>query len=108
MAGPAEVDAAGIPVGFTEEGRPYRGRLDAPIVMEEFSDFQCPYCGRFTNETMPALLENQVANGEVVIIFHDFPLNCHSSTGGGGGQRGAMCRRERRGRLLGYARPPLR
>lgn len=75
VAGPAEVDAAGIPVGFTEEGRPYRGRLDAPIVMEEFSDFQCPYCGRFTNETMPALLENQVANGEVVIIFHDFPLN---------------------------------
>lgn len=73
--GPTEFDAAGIPVGFTAEGRPYRGRLDAPIVMEEFSDYQCPYCSRFTNETMPGLLENQVANGEIVIVFHDFPLN---------------------------------
>lgn len=73
--GSAEVDSAGIPVGFTAEGRPYRGNLDAPILMEEFSDFQCPYCSRFTNETMPGLLENQIANGEVVLVFYDFPLN---------------------------------
>lgn len=35
-----QTDANGIPVGFTAEGRPYRGNPDAPIVMEEFSDFQ--------------------------------------------------------------------
>lgn len=73
--GSAEVDANGVPVGFTEEGRPYRGRLDAPIVMEAFSDYQCPYCSRFANETMPGLIENQIANGEVVMVFYDFPLN---------------------------------
>ena len=73
--GPSEFDANGIPVGFTEEGRPFRGDLDAPVVMETFSDFQCPYCSRFANETMPGLLENQIANGEVVMIFFDFPLS---------------------------------
>jgi len=73
--GPAEFDANGIPVGFTEEGRPFRGDLNAPILMETFSDFQCPYCSRFTNETMPGLLENQIANGEVVMVFFDFPLS---------------------------------
>ena len=29
-----------VPVGFTESGNPYRGNLDAPVVLEEFSDFQ--------------------------------------------------------------------
>jgi protein-disulfide isomerase len=69
------VDANGLPVGFTAEGRPFRGDLAAPIVMEEFSDYQCPYCASFSAESLPGLLQNQVANGEVVIIYYDFPLN---------------------------------
>lgn len=73
----AEVDANGIEVGFTSDGRPYRGNLEASVVIEEFSDYQCPFCGRFTNQTFPTLAENQVANGEVVFIFHDFPLANH-------------------------------
>jgi protein-disulfide isomerase len=71
---PTEADENGIPVGFTAEGRPYRGRLDAPVVMEEFSDYQCPFCGRFSEQTLPGLLANQIAQGEVVLIFYDFPL----------------------------------
>lgn len=69
-----EVDSLGIPVGYTAEGRPYRGDLNAPVVMEAFSDFQCPYCGRFSTQTLPGLLENQIAGGEVVMVFYDFPL----------------------------------
>ncbi len=74
-AGTDELDANGIPVGYTSDGRPYRGHIDAPIVMEAFSDYQCPYCSRFTNQTLPSLLESQVADGEVVLVFYDFPLN---------------------------------
>lgn len=70
-----DFDADGIPVGYTEDGRPYRGNLDAPIKMETFSDFQCPYCGRFSLETLPGLLKNQIARGEVLLVFYDFPLN---------------------------------
>jgi protein-disulfide isomerase len=73
-AGASSTDANGIPVGFTKEGRPYRGSLDAPIVMEEFSDFQCPFCARFSAQTLPALLENQIAAGELLQIYYDFPL----------------------------------
>ena len=71
-------DANGIPIGFTAEGRPYRGSLDAPVVMEEFSDYQCPYCSRFTEQTMPELLENQIASGDLLVVYYDFPLeNIH-------------------------------
>jgi protein-disulfide isomerase len=70
----ATTDATGIPVGFTEDGHAYRGQLDAPVVMEEFSDYQCPYCSRFASQTMPTLLENQITNGEVLLVFYDFPL----------------------------------
>lgn len=73
----AEVDADGIEVGFTDEGRPYRGNPDAPVVMEEFSDYQCPFCGRFFAQTFPSINDNQIANGEVLLIFYDFPLNIH-------------------------------
>ena len=69
-----EQDADGVTVGFTKEGYPFRGDPAAPVVMEEFSDFQCPYCGRFFEQTLPSLEENQIANGEVVLVFYDFPL----------------------------------
>lgn len=67
-------DANGIEVGYTEEGRPYRGNPDASIIIHEYSDFQCPYCVRFTQQTMPDLLQNQIVNGEAVLVFYDYPL----------------------------------
>ncbi|MFN2214648.1 MAG: DsbA family protein [Anaerolineales bacterium] len=63
-----------MPVGFTEEGFPYRGDPEAPVVLEEFSDYLCPFCGRHYNETLPTLLENYVAEGQVQYIFRDMPL----------------------------------
>lgn len=63
-----------IPMGFLEDGHAYIGHLDAPIVMEEFSDFQCPYCSRFAAQTLPHLLQNQIAAGEVRLVYYDFPL----------------------------------
>ncbi|MCA9938770.1 MAG: DsbA family protein [Anaerolineales bacterium] len=66
--------AEGLQVGFTVEGYPYMGDPSAPVVMEEYSDYQCPFCSRFFTETFAALRQNQIANGEVVFIFRDFPL----------------------------------
>ena len=72
-----ETDADGIQVGFTEDGRPYRGDPNAPVLMEEYSDYQCPFCGRFFEQTFPSINNNQIANGEVLLVFYDFPLNIH-------------------------------
>ena len=73
-----ETDAKGLPVGFTDDGRPYRGNPHAPVVIEEFSDFQCPFCARFAAQTLPSIEENQIRNGDALLIFYDFPLtNLH-------------------------------
>ncbi len=69
-----EYDQNNIQVGFTADGHAYRGDPDAPVIIEEFSDFQCPFCGRFSEQTMPSLDMNQIANGDVMLIYYDFPL----------------------------------
>jgi protein-disulfide isomerase len=50
------------------------GSPDAPVVIYEFSDFQCPYCRRFWKETMPTLRKEYVATGKVRLVFLNYPL----------------------------------
>lgn len=64
----------GISVGFTADGYAYRGSPDAPITIYEYSDFQCPFCNRYFIQTEPALDESYVRNGQVRVVFRDFPL----------------------------------
>jgi protein-disulfide isomerase len=61
-------------VGFSEDGHVYRGSPDASIVIEEFSSYQCPFCGRFFDETYADLMSQYVDRGTVQYIFRDFPL----------------------------------
>jgi len=70
-----EVDANGLPVGFMPDGRPYRGNPKAAVIIEEFSDFQCPFCSRFALQTLSQINQNQVASGEVLFVYYDFPLS---------------------------------
>jgi protein-disulfide isomerase len=62
------------PVGFTEEGYPYLGDPDAPVTLEEYSDFLCPFCARHFEQTVPAILDEYVSSGQVKYVFRDMPL----------------------------------
>lgn len=64
----------GMPVGFTDDGHPYIGKPDAPVTLEEWSDFLCPYCGRHFRQTYPQLLDEYVREGQVRLVFRDLPL----------------------------------
>ena len=70
-----ETDEKGMIVGFTTDGHPFRGDPNAPVIIKEYSDYQCPFCSRFYDETLPAIEEKQLANGDAVLVFYDFPLN---------------------------------
>jgi protein-disulfide isomerase len=54
------------------------GSKSAPIVMEVFSDYQCPACKAYFNATNQPLMENYVNSGKVYFIHRDFPLPMHA------------------------------
>lgn len=68
------VAAVDYPSGLTPDGYPYKGNPEAKIVIEEYSDFQCPVCARYTREIAPRLDAKYVKAGKVYYIFRYFPF----------------------------------
>jgi protein-disulfide isomerase len=52
--------------------RHFKGDPDAPITIVEFSDFRCPYCGRFTNDAGRQIDEQYVDAGLVRFGYQHF------------------------------------
>src|SRR3954466_8707124 len=57
------------------QGAPARGSADAKVVVVEYSDFQCPYCGKFARETFATIEERYIGTGKVRYAFRNFPLD---------------------------------
>lgn len=55
-------------------GAPIKGRPDAPIAIVEFSEFQCPFCATFVNDTLPSLVRSYVDTGKASFVFQHLPL----------------------------------
>lgn len=47
------------------------GSPDAPVTVEVWEDFQCPFCQRFTFEIEPQIVERYVESGDVRLIFRN-------------------------------------
>lgn len=66
------------------------GEPDAPVVMVAYSEFQCPFCGKFARDTEPTLVEKYVADGTLRIEWRDFPyLGAESTVAARGGRAAA-------------------
>ncbi|MCJ1678845.1 thioredoxin domain-containing protein [Streptomyces sp. APSN-46.1] len=50
------------------------GRADAPVVLIEYSDFKCGYCGKFARDTEPVLVKKYVEDGTLRIEWRNFPI----------------------------------
>jgi len=54
-------------------GTPTLGDPKAPVLMVEFSDFTCGYCGKFYRETLPSLKAEYLQAGKVRFAYRDYP-----------------------------------
>ncbi len=55
------------------------GSADAPIVLVEFTDYQCPFCSRFATTTFEELKAKYIDTGQVRLVSRDLPLPMHNN-----------------------------
>lgn len=60
-----------------EDGDPAIGDKSAPVIIFEFSDYQCPFCKRAFDTTFPEI-QTLVQEGKVRFVFKDYPLPAHT------------------------------
>jgi protein-disulfide isomerase len=53
------------------------GNQDAPVVIFEFTDYQCPFCARHNKETLGEIKHTYVDSGNVRYFIGDYPLGFH-------------------------------
>ncbi len=68
----AEEAAALAPLYEGWEDDPSFGPEDASVIMIEFSDFRCSYCGVFANETLPRIRAEY--EDRIRFVYRDFPI----------------------------------
>lgn len=66
-----ETQSAKIVINVDDD--PFIGPADAPITIVEFSDYECPFCKRFRDQTLNQLLS--VYEGQIRFVYRDFPLS---------------------------------
>lgn len=70
---PVRVD----PAKLVAPDDPVLGPADAPVTIVEFSDYECPFCGRFFEQTLP-VLRNKFGD-KIRLVYKDFPLPMHAN-----------------------------
>jgi protein-disulfide isomerase len=77
----AVVGVESSPPATTE--RNTAGDPDAPIKIEEFADFQCPFCEQFHKQTQPLLIQHYVDTGKVQFVYRSMGNFVSQNKGGG-------------------------
>jgi protein-disulfide isomerase len=59
---------------LTVAGAPLMGDRNAKVTLFDFSDYQCPFCRRHVQQTLPEIVKDYVRTGKVRYVFRDFPI----------------------------------
>ncbi len=70
-------DGKRVTGGISMDNVRMKGDPNAPITIVEYSDFECPYCGRFYADTYKQIDAEYIKTGKAKLVFKDFPLTIH-------------------------------
>ena len=62
------------PTKVSTDDDPIKGDKNAKLTLIEFSDYQCPFCGRFFAEALPRIEKEYISTGKLRYVFRDFPI----------------------------------
>src|ERR1041385_3350535 len=62
------------------KGEPTAGDANAKLVLVEFSEYQCPFCGRYATGTFPQIKKEFVDTGKLRYVFRDYPNEEHKQS----------------------------
>ena len=77
VADDPEPTPAGDPADVDDDA--VKGDPDATVTLIEFTDYQCPFCSRHFEQTLPSILKDYVDTGKVKYVVRDFPLSFHGN-----------------------------
>ncbi|HSW47487.1 MAG TPA: thioredoxin domain-containing protein [Candidatus Saccharimonadales bacterium] len=67
------------PKKVSVDNDPVLGQPDAKITMIEFSDYECPFCKRYFDDTYSQIKKAYVDTGKIKIVYRDLPLSFHQN-----------------------------
>jgi protein-disulfide isomerase len=72
---PPEIDIRGMEIELAGKNRINKG--GPRLVIIEFTDYQCPFCGRFSRDTFPEVRRQYLDNQKIDYAIFDLPLPMH-------------------------------
>jgi len=65
-------------VEFDIGSNPVKGNSNTGLILVEFTDYECPFCGRYVRETFPQIQNQYIDKGSIRYAVIDLPLPMHS------------------------------
>lgn len=65
------------PVKVSLDDDPILGDKNAVLTMVEFSDYECPFCKRYFDQTFTQIKKDYIDTGKLKMVFRDLPLSFH-------------------------------
>jgi protein-disulfide isomerase len=62
-----------MPEGIQQNGT-VLGDPNAPLLIVEYGDYQCPFCKKFSDDDMPTLIQEYVATGKARLEYRQYPI----------------------------------
>ena len=67
------------PIEVSVDDDPMLGDENAKVTIIDFSDYECPFCKRYFDETFSQIKKEYIDTGKIKYVYRDLPLSFHQN-----------------------------